>query len=141
MNRRQISNFLDQIIPGIKFDFRYGSPRMCGDSPAAVDERSIIWLNRRTFRTFSEMEQKGILMHEVGHILIGDFKSPVDCEYFAQIMAIGLAKKNKWKKLCIELQREFHEWAHDFNWNDEQGIFRRYILAGRKFECSTLKHK
>ena len=141
MNRKQISNFLNQIIPGIKFDFRYVSDRWCEGSPAAVNNECIICLNRKTFRTFPDLEQKGILMHEVGHILIGDFKSAVDVEYFAQIMALGLAKKNGWKKIYQELHRSFNEWAEDFGWNAEHGTFRRYILAGKRYKCLQDKHK
>lgn len=141
MNRRQIRNFLNSIVPGIQFDFRYGSNRQCENSPAAVDTDCTIWLNRDTFHNFPEVEQKGILMHEVGHILIGDFKSAVDMEYFAQVMALGLAKKNGWKKLYQELRRTFDEWANDFKWNAEHGVFRRYILAGKRYKCLKDKRR
>ena len=141
MNKRTIRNFLDRIIPGLHFEFRYGSNKFCEDSPAAVDEDCTIWINKDTFKRFEEIEQKGILMHEVGHILIGDFKSVVDNEYFAQIMALGIARKNGWKKLYKEVRRTFHEWAYEFQWNDNHGDFRRYILAGKRYECLKDKRK
>ena len=80
-------------------------------------------------------------MHEVGHILVGEYKSVVDSEYFAQIMALGLAKKNRWKKLEQEIDRTFYEWAEDFKWNDKHGEFRRYISAGKRYKCLKEKHK
>ena len=79
-------------------------------------------------------------MHEVGHIVAGLYKSEVDTEFFAQLMAIGLAKKNSWTYLVKELEATFAEWA-DFKWNEKHGAFRRYILAGRKYKCLREKLK
>lgn len=141
MNRKQISNFLDKILPGIKFDFKFGSDKQCEGCPALVDFRGMIWINKYTFKYYTRVEQKGILMHEVGHLLIGDFKSPVDAEFYAQVVAIQLAKRNKWSKIRAELKETLIQWANDYSWNTRKGEYRKYILAGRRYKCLKDKRK
>lgn len=141
MNRKQISNFLDKVLPGIKFDFRFGSNKQCEQCPALVDFKGMIWINKYQFKFYTEVEQKGILMHEVGHLLIGDFKSTVDAEFYAQAVAIQLAKRNKWSKVRAELKETFMQWATDYSWNAHRGEYRRYILAGRRYKCLKDKRK
>lgn len=137
-----MNNFLNSIVPGIKFDLRYGSNRQCEGSPAAVDYKYIIWVNRETFPKFTSEEQKTIILHEVGHILAGETKGVVDSELYAQIMAISIAKKNGWKKLHKSLEDMImQEWRNEFKWNDKKGAFRRYILAGRKYKCLKEKNR
>lgn len=142
MKQKQISNFLDTVLPGIKFTWKYGSNFQCEGSPAAVDIDCVIWINRTMFPRFEELEQKTILLHEVGHVLSGPFKSYVDTELCAQLVALGIAKKNGWNKLFRALDEMIYvEWRTEFSWNAKHGAFRRYILAGKKYKCLKDKHK
>jgi hypothetical protein len=134
MNKRQISNFLNSIIPGLRFNFRYGSNYQCEKSPAAVDDNNIIWINRDTFSKFELLEQKSMLMHEVGHILTRPVKGNTNSEFVAQFVALLITKKKGWKKLYEVLSQMFDEWANELKWNDKGGVYRRYILAGRRYQ-------
>jgi len=133
MNRKQVTKFLDSIMPGIVFTYKLVDSKACGDSPAAVDSDCEIWINTDLFFTqYSDIEQRGILLHEVGHILIGDFKSKSDMEYYAQLMAICIAKANGWRKLFKELDKTITEWV-DYKWKENHSEYRRYITAGKKY--------
>jgi len=141
MNRKQISNFLDSIIPKVKFNFRYGTNLTCCNSPAACESNSIIWINTDMFFNYSSIEQKGILLHEVGHILSLNIKNPVNAEYTAQLLALQIAKSKGWKRIFNDLDNMISNWATDYSWNYQKGLFRRYILAGRKYNENKINGK
>lgn len=139
MNRQQISDFLKKAYSKKEFKFKYGSNRQCEGSPAAVDNNNTIWINRFRFKYYKPIEQKGILLHEIGHVLIGRLQSEVNSELWAHIIAIKLAKKNKWKKIQKELEKTITDWVTDYKWNEQNGVYRKYILAGRKYLCQEKK--
>jgi len=141
MKRKQINSFLESIIPGIKFDYRYGSDFQCWRAPAACDNNCTIWINKDKFFKYSDIEQKGILLHEVGHVLTCNITSEVEAEYSAQMTAIQLAKSHRWMTVYKELDLMISNWATDYKWNYQHGQYRRYILAGRKYNGEKLNAK
>lgn len=142
MTRKQIRSFLESIIPGIKFDYRYGSNFQCWRAPAACDMNCTIWINKdKFFKGYTDTEQKGILLHEVGHILTCNITSPTEAEYSAQMTAMQLAKSHGWTKIYNELDIMITNWATDYKWNFQHGQFRCYILAGRRYNAEKLNAK
>jgi hypothetical protein len=136
MNNKEIAKFLNSIIRGVKFEFRFGCDKTCEGSPALVDKRGIIWLNRSIFKTYKIISQKGLLMHEVGHILYGwhDEEKHYIEELGAQLMAMSIARKNKWKRIYKELENTLTKWSKEFTWNEKHGSYRTYIKASKTFK-------
>ena len=133
MTRKEIRLFLNKVIPGIYFEFKIGSNNRCMDAPAIVDISSTIWINKKQFKDYNRTEQKVILMHEIGHILMGFGNDVSDSEYNAHIMALCLAEANKWKRLHNSIEKEILRWSKEYKWNDAKGKFRRYIIASKKY--------
>jgi hypothetical protein len=72
-------------------------------------------------------------MHEAGHIVIGFLKNKTNTEYCAHMWAIKEAKKKGWNDLHKELENIITGWSTKLKWNDDKGIWRAYIQAGKKF--------
>lgn len=133
MKKKQIKEFLNSIIKGVCFNFKIGNNYQCEGYPAAVDNKNSIWINNKQFNNFSIIEQKAMLLHEVGHILAGSrWKRLGMDEYKAQAIAIEIARKNKWIRIKNQLIKDITEWG-EWSWNKDKE-HRRYIIANKFFK-------
>jgi hypothetical protein len=105
---------------------------ICDGCPACIDENDTIWINKYMFNKYDPMEQKAILLHEAGHVVIGFLRTSTDTEYYAHLWAMRVAKSNGWIGLYKTLETTIISWSN-FDWNEDKGMWRRYIKASKKY--------
>lgn len=137
MKKLNVLEFLKMTAPDVKWRVLYTSDKECEGCPAACDENKIIYINKKEFSKYTDTEQQAILLHEVGHLLAGNFRSIVESELMAHLTAMDISKHNKWKDIYHELLVMLLSWSTDFSWNEEGGKWRPYIKASRLYKYLT----
>jgi Zn-dependent protease with chaperone function len=132
LTKAKIYNFLENVIGEYNFTVQFGNGKDCEGSAACVLGDNIIIVNKHLFHQYTQIEQKAILLHEAGHVIIGDLRSSTATEYQAHLWALAEAKKQGWKSVYKELESTIISWIN-YEWNEDKGIWRPYIRAGRKY--------
>jgi hypothetical protein len=127
-----VFNFVKQFIPSDQFNIIYASDIVCEHGVAAVDDDNNIYINKEYFNKYEDIEQRCVLLHEIGHLICEEVKSPAENEYRAHMVAIDLAKSMKLTKEVLVLDDAIRNWPN-YTWNEDKGIWRSHIKAGRKY--------
>jgi hypothetical protein len=143
MNKKQIIKLVKRAYPSFNSLIKYGSDHTCEGSPAFVDKYSNIWINKENFFKFSDLDQKIIILHEIGHILVKPRKirNLSDEELFANNAATKRAMDKRWFSIAKGLKEMIRCWPTTFSWNEEKGSYRRYIIAGKKYNRNRHNEK
>ena len=135
MNRKQIEAFIEKVYPdepvGIKY-YRDTSPSAFSancDIKNKVIYFNRYYLQRKSFRMCDNVWTKTLILHELGHVAKGRYRSWAKAEFMAQKWGIELADKLGLEHEMSEMLTDLKDWAH-IKWNDPNR-FRRYRLAYR----------
>jgi len=133
MVKKQIVNFVGKFLCKDRFKVQYVSNTICEGAPASVDTDHIIYINRAHFPTLPRVDQKCILLHEIGHIINkASSCCSSDSELEAHETAIMLAWFTGMKKEEKHLDILIRSW-NGYSWNEDHGMWRCHIKASRKY--------
>jgi len=143
MKKTQIQTFIKRVLPQRFPEYRvkfipHKEVSPCSAQVIKKKNKYVIELSRQDFiYQLESTEIKSLLLHELGHIATSNPTSwkgntTAKEEYKAQMWAIRIASKKGLQRIVKELIDVFRTWA-EFDWNQDRGEFRRYILASRIF--------
>jgi len=132
MNLQEARDFVE-LVAGRKIpvNFYYSTKNRNADFGAYYTNHKI-WLNKRgkfAWRKKPLIEQKRLLIHEIGHGEIEYSPSRSEREYRAQVWAINRAEELGMDDLATALRKDFETWDNKLEWHS---IYRVYVMAARK---------
>ncbi len=136
MNKQQVEKFINKFDLPSKIIVKFlPESEMTPYYPAQVSELEdgsyLLELCRKEFLYHKdEIYLKALLVHELGHIATFHitFQSSSYDEYIAHRWALRVTFKKRFFRIHRELQLMIESWKN-FTWNEDGGIYRRYIVA------------
>lgn len=137
MTKQQVRRFIRHFDIDSKIIIKYLPEHVITPNyPAVVSNLDDGYLLELSIKNFlhckNKVYLKAILVHELGHIVAFNSNIKITSfsfdEYIANKWALQITKKKGFLKIHRELKSIIDSWK-TYTWNQEGGVFRRYIKA------------
>jgi len=144
MKKAQLEKFIEKFLPDTMVSIRYFSDKEFRENigehgancvPLEYEGQKIMLLaiNRSAFNhTYPDDVLKAVMMHEIGHAKNNKDRGS-QAEYTAHRWALNKSKKLGMKDVVRVLRYMVKEWSRH-GWNEDGGIYRKYIIASRRLK-------
>lgn len=136
MNKKQIARFIKKVLPDRGVEIDYFDEKNDGTAKTNTHPPiPVIYFNKRVLRTKACTNNflKGVILHELGHVVYNHKGWNVRDEYKAQVFAIKTAEKLGMTKILRGLLNSTYRWG---NYKIERRLahlFTIYYYAYLKF--------